>query len=78
MRTPEEWAGVIADSGYDLMVAGDRAAMKEMVLTALRSVALAERERCAKIALGDTERFDFPWCGDVREIVAEIRREGQS
>jgi hypothetical protein len=34
---------------------------------------LAERERCAKAALGDEDRDDFPWCGDVREIAAAIR-----
>lgn len=37
----------------------------------------AEREACALIAWGDEDRDDFPWCGDVREIAAQIRARGK-
>ncbi len=48
-------------------------AIESCVRAAIQAAVLEERERCAKIVLGDSEREDFPYCGDVRELANAIR-----
>lgn len=45
--------------------------LEEQVATLLAQLA-EERERCKRIVLGDTDRNDFPYCGDVRDLAASI------
>jgi hypothetical protein len=71
--TADERAAELAGTVSDSISRDALNDLRSDIAAAIRDAEEAMKERCAEIAEGDSDRDDFPWCGDVREIAKAIR-----